>query len=138
MPKRAGFTLAETMIIVVLVGLLVAMVAPPMYSYLQSHKLQAGTDRMVADIQYARSQAIARGSTMRIITTANSYQIINVTDGSVLRSQNLDQGVTLAVPQQADFFPWGMAETSVFNISNTKGAKQVSLLPTGIVEVHCP
>lgn len=136
MPKRGGFTLVEVMIVIVLVGLLAAMVGPPMYGYLQAHRLQTGTDRLVTDLQYTRTQAITRGVVLRISTTENSYTITNPGDGSILRQQNFDRGVGLAIAQQANFYPWGMAEASVFNISNNTGAKQISLLPTGIVEVQ--
>ncbi len=138
MPGRAGFTLVEAMIIVVLVGVLVAMVGPPMYGYLQSQRLKTNTDRMVADLQFARSQAIARGSVLRIATTANGYTITDTGDGTILMQQTFDPGVQLGMVQQANFFPWGMAEDTDFNITNTKGTKQVQLLPTGIVEVTCP
>ena len=136
LPKRNGFTLVEVMIVIVLVGLLAAMVGPPMYGYLQAHRLQTGTDRLVADLQYTRAQAITRGVVLRVSTTVNSYSITDPSNGAVLRQQNLDQGVGLAIAQQTNFYPWGMAEASVFNISNTTGAKQISLLPTGIVEVQ--
>ena len=136
MPNRAGFTLVEVMIVIILVGLLAAMVGPPMYGYLQAHRLQTGSDRFVTDLQYARAQSISRGVILRVSTTANSYSITNPSDGSVLRQQNLDQGIALDMVQQADFFPWGMADNSVFKISNTTGDRQVSLLPTGIVEVQ--
>ena len=134
--NRIGFTIVETMIVIVLVGLLTAMVGPPMYGYLQAHRLQSGTDRLVADISYARAQATSRSRVLRISTTVNSYTITDPSDGAVLRQQNLDQGIVLAVAQQADFYPWGMADASVFNISNMTGANQISLLPTGIVEVQ--
>ena len=136
LPNRTGFTLVEAMIIIVLVGLLAAMVGPPMYGYLQSHRLQTGTDRMVSDLQYARSQAVARGRVLRIATTATTYTITDPGDGSVLRQQNLDRGLALAMPQQADFYPWGMADATVFNLSNSTGGKQISVLLTGIVEVQ--
>lgn len=135
---RAGFTLVEAMIIISLVGLLVAMVGPPMYGYLQSHKLQSNTDRMVADLQFARSQAVARGTVIRIDTTEAGYTITDMSDGSVLLQHVLDDGVALGMVQQANFFPWGVSDNTAFNISNTKGAKQLNLLPTGTVEVTCP
>ena len=135
-PGRTGFSLVEIMIVLVLVGMLAAMVGPPMYGYLQAQRLQTGADRFVTDLQYARAQAISRGRVMRVVTTVNSYQVSDLTSGAVLRQQNLDQGVVLAIAQQADFYPWGMADNSIFNISNTTGARQVSLLPTGIVEVQ--
>lgn len=136
MPNRAGFTLVEVMIVIVLVGLLSAMVGPPMFGYLQAHRLQTGADRLTTDLQYTRSQAISRGRVLVMATTVNSYSITDPSDGTVLRQRNLDRGVALALAQQTNFYPWGMADPCDFNISNNAGAKQVSLLPTGIVEVQ--
>jgi prepilin-type N-terminal cleavage/methylation domain-containing protein len=136
MPKRGGFSLVEIMIVIVLVGLLVVMVGPPMYGYLQAHRLQTGTDRLVTDLQYARAQSISRGRILRINTTVNGYAITEPASGDTIRQQTLDQGVVLALAQQSNFFPWGMADNTNFNISNSTGAKQIDLLPTGIVEVQ--
>ena len=135
MPKRTGFTLVEAMIVIVLVGLLIVMVGPPMYGYLQANRLQTGADRLVTDLQYTRSQAITRGQILQISTTTAGYTITEPASGTVLRQQTLDNGITLALAQQANFFPWGMADNTSFNISNSTGGRQIDLLPTGIVEV---
>lgn len=137
-PRRAGFTLVEVMIVILIVGMLAALVGPPMFGYLQAHRLQTSTDRMVSDLQFARSQAIATGNVYRFDATEGGYRIVDMTDGSVLRQHAFDSGVELAAAGTADFFPWGMSDNTSFDISNTKGAKQISLLPTGIVEVSCP
>lgn len=133
---RSGFTLVEMMIVIILVGLLAAMVGPPMYGYLQSHRLQTETDRFVTDLQYTRAQSIARGRVLRLNTTPGAYMISDPSSGSILRQHDLQDGLALANTQQIDFFPWGMADNSTFNISSSNGAKQVDLLPTGIVEVN--
>ncbi len=135
-PNRIGFTLVEAMIVITLVGLLAAMVGPPMIGYLQSHRLQTGIDRLVTDLQYTRAQAVSRGRVLRITTTTSSYTITDVDDGTELRQHTLDQGVALAIGQQTNFYPWGMADPTDFDISNKTGAKTISLLPTGIVEVQ--
>ncbi len=56
--------------------------------------------------------------------------------GDVVREQVFPEGMSLALNQTTDFFPWGMADARVFNISNGAAAIQVNLLPTGIVEVQ--
>lgn len=137
-PRRAGFTLVEIMIVILIVGMLAALVGPPMFGYLQSQRLQTNTDRLVTDLQFARSQSIATGNVLRIDATENGYRIIDTSDGTVLRQHAFDPGVGLAAAGQADFFPWGTSDNTNFDLSNTKGAKQINLLPTGIVEVSCP
>ena len=135
-PDRAGFSLVEMMIIIVIIGILATVAGPPMYRYLQSNRLQTGTDRMVADLQYARSLSIANGDILRFAATAGGYSLTDPVSGTVYRQRNFEHGMQLGMAQTADFFPWGMADATVFNLSNTTGGRQVNLLPTGIVEVN--
>ena len=133
-----GFSLVEMMIVVGLIGLLATISAPPMYRYIQSNRLATNTDRMVADLQYARAVSIANGQVIRVDSNTAGYRVVNPSSGQVLRQQNFDDGLALAAIQQVRFFPWGMADAAVYNITGPVGAKQLNLLPTGIVEVACP
>lgn len=133
---RRGFSLTEVMVIILIVGLLAVMSAPPFFSYLQSNRFQTGMDRMMADLQYARAVAISNGEMLRFTSTTAGYTITVVSTGQVLRQTNFEHGLKLAVDQTAGFYPWGMADATVFNITNGDLGKQISLLPTGIVEVN--
>lgn len=124
--------------VVVLIGILAGVSAPPMFKYLEATHMQTRVDRMVADLQYGRAVAISTGQTMRFTSTNTSYTLTNTVTGDVLRQVAFDHGAQLAVAQTADFFPWGMAETTVFNLSLHGMARQVTLLPTGMVEVATP
>jgi len=134
--RREGFTLTEMMVVILLVGLMAAASAPPMFRYIQSNRLQTSTDRMVADMQYARSVSISTGRILRFQATAAGYTLTDPNSGTVLRSCNFDHGLALGADATADFFPWGTANGMVFNLANAAGASRISLLPTGIVEVN--
>ena len=56
--------------------------------------------------------------------------------GVFIREKNFEHGLDLGLTQTSDFYPWGMADPNVFNISNATGTLTVNLMPTGIVEVH--
>jgi type II secretory pathway pseudopilin PulG len=126
------------MIVVSMIGLLATIAAPPMYRYIQSNRLQTNTDRMVADLQYARAIAITNGSVIDFSNTEGGYTLTNLSSGLVLRQQNLEDGLSLDIARQIRFYPWGMADAAVYNLSSSAGAKQIDVLPTGIVEVTCP
>ena len=134
--RRGGFTLTEMMVVIILIGIMATVSAPPLFRYIQSNRLQTGTDRMVADMQYARSVAISSGRILRFQATAAGYTLTDPNNGTVLRSHNFDHGLALGAGATVDFFPWGMANGAVFNLANPAGAVQINLLPTGIVEVQ--
>jgi prepilin-type N-terminal cleavage/methylation domain-containing protein len=136
LPERRGFTLVEMMVIIVVVGIMAAIATPPMFRFVQSNRLQTGVDRMAADLQYARSLAVANSEILRFSATPAGYQVINPVTGVVIRDHNFEKGMSLGANQTADFYPWGMADARIFNLSNGSGARQLNLLPTGIVEVH--
>ena len=135
-PQRRGFTLTEMMVVISLIGLMAVVSAPPLFRYIQSNRLQIGTDRMVADMQYARSRAISSGRILRLTATAAGYTLTDPVSGDVLRSKNFEHGLALDAGATIDFFPWGMASAAVLNMNNAAGATRIDVLPTGIVEVH--
>lgn len=134
--SRQGFTLVEMMLVISLVGVMAAMAAPPFFRYLASNRLATQADRMVADLQYARSLSVSNSQILRFSATEAGYTLTNPISGVVLREYDFSAGLGLDVAQSADFFPWGMADPVVFTLSNPAGTKQITLMPTGLVEVH--
>jgi len=133
---RRGFTMVEMMVVIGVVGILATFSAPPIFRYVQGNRLRTNADRMAADLQYARSLSIANSEILRFSATPAGYQLTNPNTGVVIRETNFAHGLSLPDERTADFFPWGMADQTVFTISNAAGDIQINLLPTGIVEVH--
>ncbi len=134
--QRHGFTLVETMLVLSLFGVIAAMGAPPFFRYLASNKLATQADRMAADLQYARSLSVSSSQILRFTATAGGYQLTNPITGTVIRETAFCSGLGLNANRTADFYPWGMADPVVFTISNPSGSRQITLMPTGLVEVH--
>lgn len=132
---RAGFSMVEMMVVIGIIGILATVAAPPVFRYVQSNRLQTSADRMAADLQYARALSISNGQILRFSATPAGYQLTNPNSGVIIRENAFAHGMAMAATQTADFYPWGMAETKVFNLTNAAGTRQINLLPTGIVEV---
>ena len=134
--RRDGFTLVELLVIITLFGMMMTMAVPPFLNYVRSNRLDTNTDRLAADLQLARSLSISNGQILRFVADANGYTITDPVNGRTIRSRQFDGGCTLALNANADFFPWGMADTAVLDLSNCAGGRRINLLPTGLVEVE--
>ncbi len=135
-PDDSGFSLVEMMMVVCLIGILAGITGPPMFKYLAANRMQTRTDRMVADMQYARAISISTGQTHRFTCSNNSYDLMNMSTGDVVRQVNFDSGAELDLAQAVDFYPWGMAQTSNFILTMNDMSRKITLLPTGMVEVE--
>ena len=124
--------------VVLLIGIVSAIAAPSMFRYLQSSRLQTNTDQLAADLQFARSLSIANGEILQFSSTEGGYVLRSPSDGRVYRSKNFDGGMELAAAQVTLFFPWGMADATTFTVTSHGDARQINVLPTGIVEVPQP
>ena len=49
--RRRGFTQPEMMNLILVIGRMAAVTAPPLDRFMQSNRLQTNTDRVVADLQ---------------------------------------------------------------------------------------
>ncbi len=134
--SRRGFSLIEMMVVIAIVGIIAGISGPPIFRYMNSNRLQTDADRLGADLQYARTLSISTSTILRFSSTPTGYQLTDPISGNIIREKNFEHGLALNQTQTTDFFPWGMADATVFNISNTTGAMTVNLLPTGIVEVN--
>ncbi len=138
LPDHSGFSLVEIMMVICLIGILAGITGPPMFKHLEANHMQNCTDRMVADMQYARAIAIATGKTHRFTCTLNSYSLTNLGTNIVVRQVNFDHGATLALAQSVDFYPWGMADALDFDLTLNDMDRTIQILPTGMVEVIFP
>lgn len=70
MLKQSGVTIIELMIVVVIAAILLAMAAPSFRDTVLNNRLVSETNRLVAEIQLARSEAAKRGRRV-ILCTSN-------------------------------------------------------------------
>ena len=92
-----GFTLLEILVVVVILAIAAAM-AVPMLSAGGATKLQAATEMVAADLEYAKSLAISRGGRYRVTfdVAGNAYQVEDP-NGAVI-----DHPITKGSPYAVD------------------------------------
>jgi Tfp pilus assembly protein FimT len=128
---NTGFTLTETMIIVAIIGVIAGLTIPSFMSYLQRQKVEGARNALMADIAYARSLAIARRTTFRIVFTAGAYTIIQPGPDTVMRTKAAPAGVTFATDANPNFYAHGLADAANIALTGSHSSSAITLLPNG-------
>jgi prepilin-type N-terminal cleavage/methylation domain-containing protein len=74
--KDVGFTLAESLIVVAIVGILTAMAIPSMSAAINRAKLAQATDMVVASLQEAQREAIRRNRSCTLTLDKVAHKIV--------------------------------------------------------------
>lgn len=61
MKKSAGFTLIELMVVIAIASILMTLAVPPFRQLIQSNTISSNVNNFLADMRYARSEAVRRG-----------------------------------------------------------------------------
>ena len=85
--RNSGFTLVELMIGVTLVGVLLALGAPALGTYLQNSKLASAAANYYAGLQTARAEAIRRNQPVEFVLTESAVNAAGA-EGSVVPDVN--------------------------------------------------
>ncbi|MFG6465403.1 GspH/FimT family pseudopilin [Roseateles sp. BYS87W] len=68
---QRGFSLIETMVVVIIMGLLLAAAAPNFASWIAGSRIRATAEGILAGLQYARSEATSRNAQVRFQLTTS-------------------------------------------------------------------
>ena len=93
MGQQRGFTLPEMLVVVAIIGILAAFGFPAMTRLLTTQAVRAASYDLYADLIYARSEAIARGTTVSVNATSGTnwkggWSIVENAGNTVLRTQS--------------------------------------------------
>ena len=70
--RQAGITLLELAIVVVVIAVVAATAAPGLAGYIETRRLEGAATRLAADIQWVRSEALARNTSLRLSVRAHA------------------------------------------------------------------
>lgn len=74
--RRGGFSLAEMMVVVVIIGLMSAMAGPRLLRWVQTIGQKGAVNQVVSDLTFARTQAVRQGQTVSLrLDNATRYRI---------------------------------------------------------------
>lgn len=85
---RRGFTLPEMVLVVVIIGIMAAMAGPRLLRWVQVAGQRGAANQVIADLQYARVQAVRQGQTVSLrIDNATAYRVtVDDANGNVVRT----------------------------------------------------
>ena len=83
MRKRptTGFTLIELMVTVSIMAIIAMIAAPALQTFVDKTRLKGATDRLYADMQFARSEAVKRNSSVSISFSTGSNWCYGINAG---------------------------------------------------------
>jgi prepilin-type N-terminal cleavage/methylation domain-containing protein len=89
---EAGFTAAEILVVITIVGILAAIAIPSLANLLQTQAVRSASYDLTADLTYARSEAISRGVNVSVVGASTTdykagWSITESGGNTTLRSQ---------------------------------------------------
>lgn len=70
-----GFTFAELMVVVAIIGILAVLAAPTLFAYIQTGAIQGGARELASAINLGRQLAIARNTTVCVEVTGTNIRL---------------------------------------------------------------
>ncbi len=79
--RARGFTLIELMVTIAIAAILITLAAPSFKGIIQSNAISSNVNMFMADLRYARSEAVRRGGTV-VMCRSDAPEAANPTCGS--------------------------------------------------------
>lgn len=132
--RRRGFTLVELMVVLAIMVLLASSLPYALNRALPGRRVAAAAGALVADIQWMRIQAAARGNVARLVLFDSGYRV-SVQQGGPSRTIHLPHSTSLKLHALADdhvvkeliVFPDGSNSSGWFDIADSGRHERVEI-----------
>lgn len=101
--KQKGLTLTETLVGLIIIGILVALITPSIQIYYQQNRLKGAAENLYDNITLARTTAIEKATTAKITITTGAAWCYGMSSGAIAcacgsagSASNCDLGIVSA------------------------------------------
>ena len=137
--NRAGFTVAELMVTIGVMGSLIAIAMPRFLATLPGLRLSDAARQVATDLQQLRMKAIAQNIPYQITFSTSTY-VLQKCSGSCTNDNGnitLPQGITVTASAAPQFQTRGTAAASAtITLTNSAGNKYVCVKTVGRISIQ--
>jgi len=136
--NQAGFTLAETLIVMVLSAIITMIGYISINALLPQHRLSGAVRVVKADLHRAKMLAVEKSSDYQVIFTTSGYEV-KKKGGGTENSKSFEDypGITVKTPATISFKQRGLAAPGSITLRNTEGdEKRLSISIAGRVKIN--
>ena len=135
MRKSSRFTLMEVIISLFISLTILAFAAPTIFRAISIHNLNSAALKAATDMWDTKYLAITEGTIFRIDFTSGSYQIIRVSDNSVIKGGDLTNYDVGTTDGSITFDSRGFSSSGFIVLSNGIGVKTIRVNNLGKVRI---
>ncbi|MEW6041875.1 MAG: prepilin-type N-terminal cleavage/methylation domain-containing protein [Elusimicrobiota bacterium] len=130
---RAGFTLIELGLVIVILSILLLISAPNFRRFFQQIEFDATVYKLLKVFSYAREESISKCINSEISFQRNTGEyVLNSDNSSIILQEKLPQTITIyeLLPQEVKFFPDGTATPFFLGLESQDGKRlRLKVLP---------